>query len=58
MEIAHAKKNQKKNECYRFDSEEDIYKKCDIDTPHCLECSYDYSILIQRLAVQNVKKVL
>ena len=33
----------KKNEYYRFDSEEDIYKKCDIDTPHCLECSYDYS---------------
>ena len=26
-----------------FDTELEIYIKCDIDTPHCLECSYDYT---------------
>ena len=35
--------SKKTNAYYRFDREEEIYKKCDIDTPHCLECSYDYT---------------
>ena len=35
--------SKKTNAYYRFDREEEIYKKCDIDTPHCLECSDDYT---------------